>query len=173
MSWNLHAQSCCIQLAEIKSKAEFAALLTSLASQIWKECIHDNCVPDHFGCDDIPEDEERGIRFIADGLMQYITQFEFREEGASFIVYSEYDTEEYGDIELSERISEFLLLNSNLRYFLTQSSAFDKSGGYAHQCITFKDGTQSRSMSTQSFIDSILKKDKFVLSILNECNSPL
>jgi hypothetical protein len=163
MSWNFHAQSCNIHLAEVKSKSEFDTLLNLLASRIWHQYIHEDCVPDHFGCDDIPQNEEAGVPFIANGLMQYVTQFECREDGASFVIYSEYDTEEYGDIELSEKISEFLLLKSNLRYILTESSASDKCGAYAHQWITFKDKDQIHSMSTESFLDLMLKKIDFAL----------
>lgn len=166
MSWNLHAQSCCIKLAEVKSNAEFDALLSSLAFQIWKECICDDCIPDHFGCDDIPLDEVQGVSFILDGLKQYIIEFNCNEEGVSFVVYSEYDVQECGDMELSERISEFFLLNSSIPYCLTQSSAFDNSGGYAHQWITFKDGDQVRSMSSQSFIDSLLKTNNYSFSMV-------
>ena len=166
MSWNLHAQSCCIKLAEVKSNAEFDALLGSLAVQIWEECIHDECIPDHFGCDDIPPNEVQGVPFILEGLKQYVTEFNCDREGASFIIYSEYDTQKCGDIELSERISEFFLLNSNIPFCLTQSSAFDKSGGYAHQWITFKDGDQVRSISSQSFIDSVLKTNNHSFSMI-------
>lgn len=90
--------------------------------------------------------------------MQYVTQFECDEEGASFVIYSEYDTDEYGNIELSERISEFLLLKSNLRYILTRSSTADECGEYAHQWTTFKDKDQIQSMSTESYLDLMLKK---------------
>ena len=166
MSWNLSAQSCCLELKEIKTKAEFDALLKSLATEIWKECIYDDCVPDHFGCDDIPSDEEQGVVLIANGLKNYIIQFDCSDEGASFIVYSEYDVQECGDGDLADRISTFFLLNSGLQYCLTQSAAFDNSGGYAHQWITVRDGDQVKSMSTHKFMETLFAKSGDMLRLI-------
>jgi len=168
MSWNLSAQSCCIELNQIKTRSEFDELLNSLAQEIWRECIYDECVPDQFACDDIPSDEEQGVAFIASGLEKYIADFQCSNEGTSFIVYSEYDIQEYGDSDLADRISEFFLLNSNRQYCLSQSAAFDKTGGYAHQWITFKEGDQVRVMNTHRFIDMLFSSNHNALPFITE-----
>ena len=166
MSWNLHAQYSCIELAEMKSREDLEKLMNTLALQIWEQYNNDNCLPEHFDCDDMPADKEGAVRFIGMNLTQYIREFELIEDTASFIVYSEPGSPECGDAQLSEKISNFILLNSNLHYIITQSAAFDRQGGYSHQWITFQDGDQTQCIRTHLFVDTMLKQNNYVLPLI-------
>ena len=112
MFWKLKSKSCRIKLQKVKTISEFEALLNSLAAEIWNECQYHHCVPDQFSCDHIPLDETQGVAFIANGLQKYIRDLECGSYGVSFMVYSEYDIQEYGDEELADRISNFFFLKS-------------------------------------------------------------
>ena len=168
MFWKLKSKSCRIKLQKVKTISEFEALLNSLAAEIWNECQYHHCLPDQFSCDHIPLDETQGVAFIANGLQKYIRDLECGSYGVSFMVYSEYDIQEYGDEELADRISNFFFLKSDLEYFLGQCVQFDQDRGYADQWITFRNGGSTKTMSTDSFIDGLLQNNKNMSRVIEE-----
>lgn len=168
MFWKLKSKSCRIRLQKVKTISEFEALLNSLAVEIWNEYQHHNCVPDQFSCDHIPLNETQGVAFIANGLQKYIRDLECSSYGVSFVVYSEYDVQEYGDEELADRISNFFFLKSDLEYFLGQCVQFDEDRGYAVQWITFRNGSSTKTISTDLFIDGLLQNAKNMPSVIEE-----
>lgn len=168
MFWKLKSKSCRIKLQNVKTISEFEALLNLLAAEIWNECQYYHCVPDQFFCDEIPMDETQGVAFIANGLQKYIRDLECGSYGVSFVVYSEYDIQEYGDEELADRISNFFFLKSDLEYFLGQCVQFDHDRGYADQWITLRNGGSTKTMHTDSFIDGLLQNNKNMSRVIEE-----
>jgi hypothetical protein len=168
MLLDLRARSCSINLKTARTKSDFNALLNSLAREIWKECIYDAFVPEHFACDDIPSDEKEGVAFIANGLQNYIADFDCCDEGTSFIVYSEYDVQDYGDSDLANRIAEFFFLKSNLLYCLSQNVQFNHDRGCAEQWITFKNSHQIKTMRIDLFVEFLFKHKGNSLPLVEE-----
>lgn len=168
MFWKLKSKSCRIKLQKVKTISEFNVLLNSLAAEIWNECQYHHCVPDQFSCDHIPLNEAQGVPFVANGLQKYIRDLECGSYGVSFMVYSEYDIQEYGDDELADRIANFFFLNSDLEYFLSQCVQFDQDRGYAVQWITFRNRGSTTTMSIDSFIDGLLQNHKNMPSVIEE-----
>ena len=119
--------------------------------------MKDKCAPEHFADLDIPENKEESIPFITNELNNYIIEFNCTEKGTSFVIYSEYDTAERWDSELADNIANFFLLNSDQDYCLGQYAAFDKTGGYANQWITIKEGEQTYTMNMNKFMDLLSK----------------
>jgi hypothetical protein len=168
MSWNLSAHSYCFELKHVTQKSTFDKLLNHLAEDIWMNFMKDDSAPEHFADLDIPENREEGIPFIANELNNYIIEFNCTDKGASFVVYSEYDTSERWDSELVDSIANFFLLNSDQDYCLGQYAAFDKTGGYAHQWITIKEGEQTHAMNMNKFMDLLSKSRNYSFPSIKE-----
>ena len=168
MSWNLSAQSCCFELTHVTQRSTFEELLNLMAEDVWIDFIKNNSTPEHFEDHDIPECREKAIPFIANELKNYIIEFDCTEKGTSFIIYSEYDTEERSDSDLADEIARFFLLNSDQNYCLTQSAAFDRAGGYAHQWITIKERGQTYTMNMYQFMDMLSRSKNHSLPSIKE-----
>jgi hypothetical protein len=164
MLLNLFAQSSRLELKELKSRTQFISLLELLADNIWRECIQDaDCIPDHFGYDDIPLTRKEGVDLIFSGLMNYIKDLKCDPNGISFVIYSEYDIQEYGDLSLANRIASFFLQKTNLKYYLTQHTAYDNFGGYSRQLIALKSGNQIKSVEVDRLIDVLFQDQDHTL----------
>lgn len=171
MSWNLSAQSCCFELTHVTQESTFDELLNLMANEIWTNFAKNESTPEHFEDHDIPESRIEAIPFIANELKNYIIEFDCTEKGASFIIYSEYDTEDRSDSDLADKMAEFFLLNSDQNYCLTQSAAFDRTGGYAHQWITIKEGKHTRTMHMHRFMDMLTRSENHSLPSIKEMNT--
>ena len=130
--------------------------------------MKDEYAPEHFADLDIPENKEESIPFITNELKNYIIEFNCTEKGTSFVIYSEYDTAERWDSELADNIANFFLLNNDQDYCLGQYAAFDKTGGYAHQWITIKEGEQTYTMNTNKFMDLLSKSRNYSFPSIKE-----